>query len=95
MIIGDTVRLTGEFRTFGGVLADPSSIQLKIYDYNQTLYETITVNTSTNKVSTGKYYYDYTVPRTFASMFYYEFVGDIDGTDAVHRKELSLEFAAT
>lgn len=69
--IGDTIRLTGEFRGWDGNLADPDEAKVIIYDsqYNEIAEYT------PNKLETGKYYLDYIVPFGKTNVMYFEYKG--------------------
>lgn len=66
---GDTIKIKGSFKTFEGVLADPASITLKIYDTINNLLTTINV-TATNKISAGVYEVNYTIPDGYQALYY-------------------------
>jgi len=91
MIKGDTVRLFCVFKTFEGVLIDPSSISLKIYDNAQNVIETIPVGIE-NKESTGKYYYDYTPASELNEVFYFEFAGSVNNKPILVRDSVKVKF---
>lgn len=83
--IGDTVKLRVEFKTFAGVAVDPATITLKIYDYDKTLLTTVDI-TSTYKISTGVYEYNYTIPDGSYPAIVYEFSGtNVEGSVALSR----------
>jgi len=64
-LIGDTVKLTCEFinKEDGVTPVDPTSITLKIYDENRVQIGSTVTITSSNKISTGLYYYYLTIPN--------------------------------
>lgn len=83
-IIGDTVKLRVEFRSFEGVLADPENIVLTVYDLNKTsLSGPVNIN-GDYKISTGIYEYPYTIPDNHPTLFY-EFKGNAQGLPAAVR----------
>ena len=84
-IIGDTIKLQAEFHSWDGEPASPNNVILKIYNMRkQQVGEDITPSL----VQTGKYEYDFTIPRLPGDMFYYEFSGVLEGTPIVSRKQI-------
>ena len=81
-LIGDTIRLKGEFKDFDGVYVDPANVALKIYAGNKKqLGEDITPD----RVGLGKYQYDYVIPGDVIGPLYFEFSGEIDGKPILGR----------
>ncbi len=81
-LIGDTIRLKGEFKDFNGVYVDPDDVVLKIYAGNKKQYgEDITPV----RTGLGKYQYDYVVPEDVIGPLYFEFSGKIDGKPILGR----------
>jgi len=66
------------------VLADPTTVTLKIYDGSRTLLTTVPQASLTN-VSVGVWQYDYTIPAGTEGTIYYEFGGDLAATPAIGR----------
>lgn len=90
-IIGDTVKLHVEFRTFAGVLTDPESITLTVYDLSRkSVAGPVGIN-STHRISTGVYEYLYIIPAGYSSL-YYEFIGNPEGLPAVSRGTISCNW---
>lgn len=87
VLVGSTVRLKCEFRTFAGSLADPSSVVLRVYNGLREILEEITLGPE-NRSGTGEYYYDYTVPDNVVGPLYIEFSGLLEGSPAVGRISL-------
>ncbi len=88
--IGNTVRLQASFYDWGGNLADPADVTLRIYDHKkQQLGDDITTDIS--NPSAGVYQYEYTVPDV--PMFYYEFSGTLEGKTVVYRKAVETRWA--
>lgn len=82
--MGNTVKLRAEFRDYEGVLYDPSSIELKIYNPSKTqLGNTISI-TDNDKVSVGIYEYEYTIPIGTGNLTY-EFKGVTGGMPVIGR----------
>ena len=87
---GDTIRLKATFYDWDGVLADPTAITVTFYDSSKTAIGTaVTLTLETAKISTGVYFYDYTVPSGYTKM-YYEFNGTVDGDPSIERGELRV-----
>lgn len=87
----DTIRLKVEFKDFIGNYADPTDIALKICDaaHNQVGND-ITIGAG-EKVNTGIYEYDYTVPAG-TEEFIYEFSGTLNGSTVLGRSSVDTEF---
>jgi hypothetical protein len=90
-LIGDTVRLTAKFKKFDGTLDDPTDITLKVYDGNLQILSTINIE-SGNKVATGEYKYDYTIPDVKTNILFYEFSGTLEGSTIVGRDSISIKW---
>ena len=87
VLVGDTIKLTVEFRTFSGVVVDPENITLKIMDSKgQQIGEIIEI-ISSHKVSPGIYSYEYIVPDKPNELIY-EFKGYVNGKPIVGRSRL-------
>lgn len=92
-LAGDTIRLTCEFKDFSGVLADPSTINVKIYDETQKVVNTYTIDPIANKLETGKYFYDYTIPMDFVGKkVEYEWNAVISGVVSLNRSSFDVVF---
>jgi hypothetical protein len=91
MYYGDTVRLVVNFVDFDGNMIDPTDIELKIYDSNQQLKETITIDNS-YKQSTGVYQYDYPTPDDTQDDLIFEFRGMFNGKPILSRGRIKGEF---
>ena len=86
-IVGNTVRLTAEFKTFNDVYSNPTDITLKIYNKrNIQVGDTISI-TAEHKTSTGIYSYDYTIPSGNDELIY-EFSGMLEGTAILGRSAI-------
>jgi len=84
--IGDTIRLTGDFKNWAGALADPTSVTVTTYDQNRNVLATLS-GASVVKSETGKYYAEYLVPDV--KMLIYEFTGTLEGGAITQRKSLN------
>ncbi len=83
-LIGDTVRLKAEFRTFAGIVADPTDITLKVYNaYRRQIGEAIAIGPE-HRTGPGAYQYDYTLPEG-TDVIYYEWSGMLEGLPVVAR----------
>jgi len=91
MYYGDTVRLIVNFVDFDGNMIDPTDIELKIYDSNEQLKETITID-DTCKQSTGVYQYDYPTPDDTQGDLIFEFRGMFSGKPILSRGRIKGEF---
>lgn len=87
-IVGDTIRLKAEFKSWDGVLADPDNIVLKLYDAHKVqIGEDIPIGTQHN-VSPGVYQYEYTV--TDIPLMYFEFQGQLEGKPILARSTINI-----
>ena len=91
-IIGNTVRIYAEFKTWAGVLSDVASTQIKITDNTGQIYVTAT-EPAIKKQSTGIYYYDFTVPDGNGKISY-EWKAVLELSDIVNRGYLEREYSA-
>lgn len=91
-LCGDTVRIKAKFTDFDGVNIDPDIVKLIIYNKNYTKLSEY-VLTSANKIDTGIWYYDYTIPMEHIDRyFFYEFYGEIGGKPFINREGFKVEF---
>lgn len=86
-----TVKVRMEFLTSNGSYADATNIQLKVYDINSTLIDTVDV-TDSNKVSIGIYEIEYTVPAGYNEVIA-EVVGEIGTATIVGAVEIDTKSA--
>lgn len=86
-LMGSTVRLKCEFKTFAGSYADPSEVLLRIYNGLREPVEEHTLGPG-HRTDVGKYYYDYTMPYEAVWPLYIEFNGLMEGSPAVGRISL-------
>lgn len=83
-IIGNTLRLRFEFRTFEGQYADPEEIVLRIKELNRIqLLETMI--TAGYRIDIGIYEYDYVIPNGDAPLLF-EISAILEGAPVVSRK---------
>lgn len=87
-LIGSTIRLKCEFKTFAGSYADPPEVMLRVYNGLREVVEEIMLGPE-HRVDTGRYYYDYMVPYEAVWPLYIEFNGLMEGSPAVGRISLS------
>ena len=85
----NTVRIQAEFKTFANEYADPTSITLKIYDKRRKQVGTTISITSEDKLSTGIYTYDYTIPLGYDELTY-EFSGTLEGHTITGRSGITV-----
>ena len=86
-LVGDTIRLTAEFRDWDGVLKNPTEIKLKILDSKYNELESHDLGLSNNE-SVGKYFFDY--PASLIGDFIYEWEALADGTPNVYRSQFKV-----
>ena len=93
LLSGNTYRFFCDFYNFAGALADPSLIKFKIYDAKYQLESEVSVNMVSNKIRTGKYFYDYIIPtEDLDKKFYFEFYGELEGKPSIYRDEFIVKF---
>lgn len=89
---GNTVRVKGTYKNNAGQPTDPSLPTVRIYDSNYDLITEVSLSDA-NKVGTGVYQYDYTIPAGKAhAIYYYEFYGEVTGVPALNRGQFVAKF---
>lgn len=88
MIIGNTVRIIGEFVTWNGSHADATNPKLIIYD---EMIVIATIDLTSFKIAVGKYLYDYTVPVGSRPVTF-ELNGILEGEPIIGRIQQSREW---
>lgn len=91
-IINNTVRLKAEFKTFDELYADPSTITLKVYDKHRRQIGSSIDETQLEKVATGIYQYDYTIPSGYDEITY-EFSGILEGKQITGRSTIETDWS--
>lgn len=92
-LAGDTIRLLCTFKDFAGNLATPTLINVKIYDQTYLLINTYSVDLTANLLSTGNYFYDYTVPSQYTNKtLYYEWYAEYNGVPSLNRGSFQVVF---
>jgi hypothetical protein len=82
-LIGNTVRVTGEFVTWAGSRADAVGPKLNVYEkHEKQLLESIPLEDCRKDV--GMYQIDYVIPDGLGNLFF-EIVGDVEGMPEVAR----------
>lgn len=86
-LVGNIVRITAFFYNFAGVIAEPdtASIAVRFYDSKAVQIGSTVILSAANKITTGVYKYDYTIPATTSSTIIYEFTGTVDGSPSLNR----------
>jgi len=90
-IIGNTIKLKAEFKTFSDVYANPTDITLKIFNKNRKQIGTTIDITDADKISTGIYLYEYTLPYGYNELVY-EFAGILEGDIILGRSTILLDW---
>ena len=89
---GNTIRLRGTFNNNAGTPTDPDVPTVRVYDNFYTLLGEFILGTA-NRISTGTYQYDYTIPSgTIDKVYYYEFYGEYSGVPALNRGKFLAKF---
>lgn len=89
---GGSVRLKGTFVDYDDVRFDPTLVKVIMYDEDYVLLEEFTL-TETNKITTGEYFYDYTIDSADTSKrFVYEWYGELDTVPYVNRGSFMTKF---
>jgi hypothetical protein len=89
-ISGSTIKLKCTFTNFEDNLIDPDVVKFIVYDYKFNKINEYILNSS-NKISEGIYFYNFTTPNE-ESLIYYEFKGEIQGTIAIERGSIRTKF---
>ena len=90
MICENTIKIKATFYDTSNALVDPDTILFKVYDQSKkALYaKFLTID---NKISTGLYEINYTLPNE--PSITYEFNGVKDGFSIVNREQIKLSFS--
>lgn len=75
---GCTYRVSAEFRTWAGVFVDPPEV--KFQSRHGHLYGDPEEEYMAIRDDTGRYHYDYTVPRTGCTTFHLSLVGLVENS---------------
>lgn len=93
-LVGNTIRVDVEFKTFSGTYQDPSDLTLQVYDdqYNK-IGEEIQLG-SAYRIGTGMYRYYYAIPEDIepGQILYLEFKGNLEGLPIVGRYLVHCEW---
>jgi uncharacterized protein YfaS (alpha-2-macroglobulin family) len=85
---GNTVKFTATIKDFDNTtLIDPAIVTVTLY----TSDEDIITTGSPIRVSTGVYYYDWTLPSV-AGTYYIEFKGVVGGEPSLQRTPVKVKF---
>jgi hypothetical protein len=88
---GQTIRLICEFSDFNNNPMNPQLIKVIFYNNRfESFYES-SVHPIANKLSEGKFYYDFTIPKDYSTI-YYEWHGETNGFTSLNRGELKVKF---
>lgn len=90
-ITNNTIRLRAEFKTFDDIYANPTTITFKVYTTSRRQVGTTVNITDSNRISTGIYEYDYTVPTNYTDLVY-EFSGTLEGHTITGRSTIECTF---
>jgi len=90
-IITNTVRLRAEFKTFAGEFSNPTSITFKVYNKQRVQVGTTVDITADDRISTGIYEYDYTIPTGYTELTY-EFSGLLEGKYITGRSTIDCDW---
>ena len=85
-LIGDTIRLKGEFKDFNGELTDIENPKVVVYDSKRK----VILDAEPERIEEGKYQYDLIVPDYNEAgkqneLLVFEFSGELDGKPIVGR----------
>ena len=91
-VAGNTIRVQCEFKTFptASLLADPTAITFKAYDEESRQIGSSVNIDSSNRLSTGIYYYDYFLPRGYR-VINVEFSGTLEGSIITGKETIYIE----
>ena len=91
--VNSTVKVHMEFVTANGSHADATNIKLNIYDLNSVLIESVDI-TDADKISTGVYEKDYTVPAGYTEVVA-QVVGQVGNATIVGAAEIETGWVDT
>lgn len=89
VLSGSTIRFEATFKNFSKQLTDPELVKFIIYTDKYDKIDEF----SANKLSLGKFYYDYTVNAIDSGKtFIGEMYGEINGKPSLDREQFSVTF---
>ena len=92
VIIGDTVRLSFEIKSFDNLYTDPTELSVSVYAYEgRQIGDTVQLN-GDNKLDVGKYFYDLIVPESPTDVIVVELVATLENSPLVSRTELQVSW---
>lgn len=92
-LAGDTIRLQCTLKDFSGSLGTPTLLSVKIYDQTYVLLNTYSVDLTANLISTGVYFYDFTIPSSYVNKtVYYEWYAEYNGVPSLNRSSFQVVF---
>ncbi|MBO0962390.1 hypothetical protein J1P26_22060 [Neobacillus sp. MM2021_6] len=91
VIAGTAIRAVNTFYNFDGKPQDPQLVKFKVYDRSYKLLEDYILSDA-NKLSEGKYFYDYATPDEPYKSIILEFYGEIAGNKTIERKQIITTF---
>jgi hypothetical protein len=91
VIAGTAIRAVNTFYNFENTPQDPNVVKVKIYDRRYQMVGDY-VLTDANKLSEGKYFYDYVTPTERNQKFIIEFYGEIAGNPTIERQQIFTTF---
>lgn len=92
-LIGDTIKLHVEFKSFANAYIDPNPITFKVFDYDEVQIGSTINITSSNKISTGIYEYDYIIPNGDSPFITVEFQGsNVEGSVVTIRENIERKW---
>jgi hypothetical protein len=87
---GNSIRIQATFKDMNGVLVEPTSSKLIVYD---NAYKKLSEYTPLNKLSSGTYFYDYKTPTEQTDKTYFcEISGIVDGVEVLCRGTFGTRF---
>ena len=91
-VANNTVRVTVEFRTFptNSALADPTAMTFSAWTEDGRQIGTSVVIDSSDRISLGKYFYDYLIPRGYGRIDV-EFSGTLEGSIITGKETILIE----
>lgn len=91
VLAGNTVRFTNTFYNFEQKPTDPNIIKIKVYDHTYKLIEEVNLGLN-NRISDGKFFYDYHTPPEPDRAYIIEFYGEISGNPTFERELIKTTF---
>ena len=91
VVSGTAIRVVNTFYNFDNQPQDPDVVKFRVYDSSYKQLGDY-ILTEENRISEGKYFYDYVTPSERNKTIILEFYGEISGNPTIERKQITTTF---